>query len=348
MNYIGSKQTLLPFIDEVLTVTIGDRIQSFTDGFAGTGIVSKNIQKNKPYTWIYANDIQTYSEYVTFARLHPYFYNCDFKLIKELNSLDGVEGFIYKTYASDGAMYFTPKNAKKCDAIRQKIEEWWVNGDIAINEYKFLIGLLIENIDKVANTTSVYGSFLKKYKTSALKEFSLLPLEEFSTFYNIDPLRVIVSKMDVVDLVKQQKNEGICKFQNFNHVLYLDPPYNERQYAAYYHVLETIALYDNPEVKGKTKMRDYSQQKSKWCNKKTAKQELEEVIKNAPQNHIYLSYNNEGIISFDEIKEIFEKYGEYEVFEKEYNRYKADSNREYKGDKTIEYIHYCHKTKDTI
>ena len=110
MNYIGSKQTLLPFIDEVLTVTIGDRIQSFTDGFAGTGIVSRNIQKNKPYTWIHANDIQTYSEYVTFARLHPYFYNYDLKLIKELNNLDGVEGFIYKTYASDGAMYFTPKN----------------------------------------------------------------------------------------------------------------------------------------------------------------------------------------------------------------------------------------------
>lgn len=339
MNYIGSKQTLLPFIDEIITITAGNNITTFTDGFAGTGVVSKYFSTRYPKAIIYASDLQAYSTYVTIARLGcgaSYRHILDF--CAELDRLEGIEGFIFKTYASNDVMYFTPKNAKKCDAIRQKIEEWFQMGTINYSEYACLIGILIENVDKVANTTSVYGAFLKKYKDSALKEFRMIP-------FNFEDFRhdsFNIRQGDVVEYIKQLKYFPGLQLKG-NHVLYLDPPYNERQYASYYHVLETIALYDNPEVKGVTRIRDWSKQKSKWCSKKTAKEELETLIREAPQNHIYLSYNNEGILSFDEIKEIFEKYGEYSVFEKEYNRYKADNNREYKSDKTIEYIHYCHK-----
>lgn len=340
MNYIGSKQTLLPFIDEIITITAGNNITTFTDGFAGTGVVTEYFSKRYPNAILYASDLQMYSIYVTIARLGcNSFYHHILDLCAELDKLEGVEGFIYNTYASNDVMYFTPKNAKKCDAIRQKIEEWYQMGTINYSEYACLIGTLIENVDKVANTASVYGSFLKRYKDSALKEFRMIPFK-FDDFKH-DSFNI--RQDDIVNYVKQLKYFPGLHLKG-NHVLYLDPPYNERQYASYYHVLETIALYDNPEVKGVTKMRDWSNQKSKWCSKKTAKEELETLIKEAPQNHIYLSYNNEGILSFDEIKEIFEKYGKYSVFEKEYSRYKADNNREYKSDKTIEYIHYCYKT----
>ena len=62
-------------------------------------------------------------------------------------------------------------------------------------------------------------------------------------------------------------------------ILYLDPPYNHRQYAPNYHLLETIALYDNPKIKGITGMRDYKNQKSEFCNKDTALQALEKIAK---------------------------------------------------------------------
>jgi adenine-specific DNA-methyltransferase len=181
-----------------------------------------------------------------------------------------------------------------------------------------------------ANISGVYAAFQKKWDPRAIKRLTLRPIEIINN--NKENFVYNTNSISIADKIEVD-------------ILYLDPPYNERQYASYYHVLETIARYDNPAVKGKTKMRNWTNQKSKWCIKKSAKEELEEVIKNAPQNHIYLSYNNEGIISFEDIKEVFEKYGEYTVFEREYNRYKADKNREYESDKTIEYIHYCHKSE---
>ena len=338
MNYIGSKQTLLPFIDEVITLTTGNNITTFTDGFAGTGVVTDYFAKKYPKCHVHAGDIQSYSTHVTMARTgSDISYDKILKYCDELNRIDGIEGFIFRTDASDNVMYFTPDNAKKCDAIRQQIEKWYQDGKITYNEYSCLIGILVENVDKVANTASIYGAFLKKYKKSALKSFTMIPFEFEERIGSVN-----IQKKDVVEHIQMLKTSPDLMLDG-QHVLYLDPPYNERQYASYYHVLETIANYDSPTVKGMTRIRDWSSQKSKWCNKKTAKEELDILIKESPHNHIYLSYNNEGIMTFDDIKEIFEKYGEYSVYEKEYNRYKADNNREYKSEKTIEYIHYCYK-----
>mgnify|MGYP003468721641 CR=1 FL=1 len=89
----------------------------------------------------------------------------------------------------------------------------------------------------------------------------------------------------------------------------MDPPYNQRQYSANYHVLETIARYDNPILKGKTGMRDYSNQKSKYSNKREVKKAFEDLIMNADAKYIFLSYNNEGLMSFDEIKEAYAEDG---------------------------------------
>ena len=108
-------------------------------------------------------------------------------------------------------------------------------------------------------------------------------------------------------------NEDINELINKIHgdVLYLDPPYNARQYCTNYHILETIARYDNPEIKGKTGLRNYDTQKSKYCSKRTVKSEFEDLIKKANFKYIFLSYNNEGLMSVDVIKDIMSKYGTY-------------------------------------
>ena len=124
-------------------------------------------------------------------------------------------------------------------------------------------------------------------------------------------------------------------------VLYLDPPYNARQYCSNYHVLETIARYDNPKLNGVTGLRDSSYQKSKFCSKRTVAETFEDLIKNAQFKYIFLSYNNEGLMSLDTIKEIMSRYGEYSFFTKEYRRFKADKdeNRNIAADYTTEYLH---------
>ena len=117
-----------------------------------------------------------------------------------------------------------------------------------------------------------------------------------------------MSKSDSNDLIKNIEGD----------ILYLDPPYNERQYSANYHLLNTIALYDNFIPKGKTGLRVYN--RSNYCKKSVVAKELEELVKNAKFKYIFISYNNEELMSEDEVKSIIEKYGKYKLEIKEYQR----------------------------
>lgn len=101
-------------------------------------------------------------------------------------------------------------------------------------------------------------------------------------------------------------------------VLYLDPPYNSRQYCSNYHVLETIARYDNPVLSGKTGLRDSSDQKSLFCSKRTVCNAFDDLIRHSDFKYIFLSYNNEGLMSLDTIKDIMSQYGKYSFYTKEY------------------------------
>lgn len=124
-------------------------------------------------------------------------------------------------------------------------------------------------------------------------------------------------------------------------ILYLDPPYNSRQYGANYHLLNTIAEYKPFEPQGKTGLRKYS--RSKYCSTSTVKEEFEELIKNANFKYIFLSYNNEGLMNCDEVKKIMSKYGHYDLAKTDYQRFKADSSRYNKADSTVEYLHILEK-----
>ena len=127
--------------------------------------------------------------------------------------------------------------------------------------------------------------------------------------------------------------------------MYLDPPYNNRQYGANYHLLNTISRYDNFTPKGKTGLREYN--RSNYCKKSEVYKSFEELIKNAKFEYIFLSYNNEGLMSKEEVKEIMNRYGKYTLVQKEYQRFKADKaeNRNHKANKTYEYLHILYKER---
>ena len=341
MNYIGSKYSILSYIDEVIEDFVKPKnTVTLCDIFAGTGVVSKYF-KEKGYN-IIANDIEYFS-YVTLKGLIENSDELKFeKLTKKhidpficLNGLNGKKGFIYRNYSLGGThkkefkrQYFSDENARKIDAIRIKIEKWKKKKLITELEYYYLIACLIEASDKVANTASVYEAFLKDLKKSAYKPIILTPLE--LVFKN---KKYEIYNEDSKDLIRKIKGD----------ILYLDPPYNNRKYDTNYHILETIALYDNPKIKGKTGLRIEDTKKSNYCIKDKASLELEDLIKNAKFKYILLSYNDEGIIPIKKIEEIMKKYGKYKRYEKRHKRYKSDSSREYKKNYTIEYIHCLEK-----
>ena len=185
---------------------------------------------------------------------------------------------------------------------------------------------MINSIDKYANTASIYGAFLKSLKRNAQREFTL----ELLPIINGNKKGKVYNE-DVNSLIKKVKGD----------ILYLDPPYNSRQYSANYHLLETISRYDNPVIKGKIGLRNCNKQKSKFCSKPQVSQAFEELISNADFKYIFLSYNDEGLMKLEDIKRILEKYGEYKYFTTNYKRFKSSKqeNRNYKKSSTIEYLH---------
>ena len=327
MNYIGSKLSLMDFLENTIADVTGFGGPCvFADLFAGTGVVGSKF-KEKGCTVI-ANDIQHYS-YVLNKHYIENYPPLDASPMEYLNSLNGVDGFVYKNYcpgSGSGRNYFTDENGRKCDAIRQEMERMRSRGEISEGQYYYFLASLINSIDKYANTASVYGAFLKHTKKSAAKDFVLEPLPVIDggkggRAYN----------EDINELIHKIKGD----------VLYLDPPYNARQYCANYHVLETISRYDDPVLTGKTGLRDYSGQKSLFCSKRTVEKAFDELLAGADFKYVFLSYNNEGLMSLDTIKNIMEKYGKYEMFTREYRRFRADreENRRHKSDSTIEYLH---------
>ena len=339
MNYIGSKHKLFPFIYETVTEICGNDLSQkiFCDLFAGTGIVGRNFRPH--IKQVISNDV----EYFSFVLNRNYVVN-NFKfeyqeLLEGLNSLKGTKGFIYENYSENGKAgrnYFTSENGQKIDSVRLQIEDWKNSQSISEDQYFFLLASLLESADKVANTASVYGAYLKHIKKSAVNPLVIeaAKIQKDLIGNQLVLQENLVFQKDANQLIKEIEGD----------ILYLDPPYNARQYGSNYHLLNTIAKYDTFVPKGKTGLRDYY--KSDWCRTGEVLKNFEELIENAQFPYIFLSYNNEGLMSEKDVQSVMERFGKYSLKTKKYQRFKADKteSRNHKASETFEYLHILEKS----
>lgn len=325
MNYIGSKQKLSPWILSVIQETYPHDLSEavFADIFAGTGQVARHL---KPYVKeVIVNDLESYS----YALNSHYIKNnsaIEFPSIPLIEK----EGPIYKNFSPKsemGRMYFTESNAKIIDGIREEIEKSKTSKIITEEQYAWAIASLIEAADKVANTASVYGAYLKQFKKTALQplNFSAVPFTAVEGQVNS------VYQEDANNLIKRIKGD----------ILYLDPPYNARQYGANYHVLNRIVENKDFHSEKLTGLIEYN--KSNYCKNKAAQIALRELIDDAQFEYIFISYNNEGLIEESEFQAILKEFGEYSLVKKEYKRFKADSQRPNQVPTTFEHLHILRK-----
>ncbi len=342
MRFIGNK---IKIVDRIYQEIEKRNINanSFFDCFAGSATVS-NYFKSKNFQ-IYSSDLLYFSyvlqqayivnnKEVLFKKLLSIL-NVEYKnlistplslIVEYLNNLPLRKGFIFNNYTplgttnlEQGRMYFSDENGMRIDTIREQIEIWEKEKLIDKNEFFILLACLIETVPFFANISGVYSAFQKKWDPRAIKPLKLKEIE-----FNINNKTNYSYNQDSTELLNIKSD-----------IYYLDPPYNQRQYAPNYHILETIAKNDNPQIKGITGMRSYDNQKSKFCNSKNGLLELEKVAKYGQYKYLILSYNSEGIMPKEKVLSLLSKYGNIDLVEFDYLRFKSNNNGESKTKKYI-------------
>lgn len=322
MKYIGNKTRLISFIEDCMKEKqINYQNQEVVDLFSGSGSVSEFFLKNN--CKVYSCDNMNYAIAEQYRKLYfrkePTFEEIEKEVqsnklddvLKYLNSLSGGKGYFYDNYCEEGSYqrrYFTVSNAMKIDAIREKIENWKTL--LPVEKYQFLLGILMNEADFVSNTAGTYGAYLKIWRSMALKEL-IMQKPEF-----IQTGEIELFTDDVIHFTEKMKKVDI---------VYLDPPYNTRQYAANFHVLESIVVYDKQELNGKTGLREYSKQRSNFSIKANVEKEFEKLILQIKASWIVMSYSTEGILERGKIEEILAKKGIVTTFDKNYRRFKTNA-----------------------
>jgi adenine-specific DNA-methyltransferase len=334
MRYVGCKRRLLPFIYNKLQQN-DVKGNTFCDLFAGTATVGTYF-KRQGYR-IISNDL-LYSSYVqqqvkikinampNFRKLASHLglnKKCTAThfaqaVIDYLNQLNGNEGFIYQHYSPGGTalesitrMYFTDENAKKIDVIREQIESWKTLRLINNDEFYVLLYALLVGVSQRANTTATQSSFLKKIYPKALKPLLLklphiTPGNKNHEVYCENSLH-LMDRLPEVD------------------ILYVDPPYTVAQYAAAYHLLETIARWDNPILHGVSGKRETAQLYSTFSSKRHALNSLKQIITRGRYRYLLMSYSSDGLISHEQIMSLLQQQGDVVVSQQLLKRYNSMS-----------------------
>lgn len=341
MRYIGNKDKLLDFLSENILNLDLKNIDTFVDVFSGTGTVS-NFFKDK--FKILSCELLYSSYIISKFKIELNANNIDLSKMKKcidiLNNLEYTEHnehFIFNLYSENGRenrLFFTENNGKKIDSIIYKINDWINTDYISSNEKTYLIYVLLEAVDKISNITGVYGAFLKKIQTNAKKDIFLNYVElhqedksKTHKVYNGESYEIL------------SNNTTSLK----NSILYLDPPYNSRQYGSNYHLLETISQLKEPIIGKSVVGLPINLPVSSWCYKKNVLGNIKKFLE-LDSNLIVLSYNNESHISKDEIVGIMSNYGNVIVKEQIYKRYKSRNGNGNGDNKTvIEYLFICDK-----
>ena len=353
IRYIGSKEKLINFLSEVVFNNYNQI--KFLDGFTGTTVVSKYLQENTNFD-LYLSDMSNYSEILA-SRL--FLNKCRESIFKYVNEIINIteknkniqEGVFFNEFSINGKpttiekaafenqsvnsrMFFTEDVGLKIDTIRFYINDLYNNKNINYYEKNLLLMLLVAFADKNANTTSVYGAYLKKQNRETIplnNDFFNILKKEYNEKYK-SPIKYY--KGDILDTLNKVEELD---------VIYLDPPYNTRKYESNYHILNYICDLDfnKNQIKENSKTGlPKLKTKNLFGAKKDTRIIFEDMIVNAmlKSKETYISYSTDGEMTFEEIKYICDKNNlVLNTYTKDYKKYTSNNND---NDKTLQEIIY--------
>lgn len=320
-RYIGNKTRLVPSILEVIREMVPEGAK-VADPMCGTAAMSVGL-RDAGYKVI-ASDILTFASQHATVRLclnaAPSFngVNSSYQeALDKLSSADPLKGLFFNEYSPGGSpaalvpprKYLTEENAGRVDAILAQLDSW--RPMLTPVEDSLLRHDLVLAVNRVANIAGTYGHFRSTFGPSALKALELRPTQ-FDANSEIDN---IVMQGSIESLAPQISADA-C---------YLDPPYMKRQYAANYHLLETIARGDTPVPVGISGLRDWWDQYSDFCSKRKIEKAFARTIEGMNCKKFFISYSEDGLMSQSQMMEIFSKFGTVELREFRYKRFKSNA-----------------------
>lgn len=307
-RYLGNKYSLLPFIKDVVKEHCSD-VEVFADLFTGTGSVASAFQSSTLIT----NDI-LYSNYIaSLAWFGSQDYDEDkiIDIIVKFNSSEAKQDNYMSKNFSD--TFFSAADCRKIGYIRESIERLYKGKEVNERERALLITSLLYAMDKIAQTCGHYDA----YRQNAVFD-KHLELCVPKAPHDNNP-RNLIYNQDINVLAPNIKAD----------VVYLDPPYNSRQYCDAYHLLENVARWKKPPVEGVARKMDRSNLKSDYCTKK-ASFAFESLISSINARYILLSYNNmenkgndrsNAKITDDDIIRILSNKGDLSIYTQNYKSF---------------------------
>lgn len=305
-RYIGSKAKLLNWIFESIDLK---GINSAFDIFAGTGVISEFLIKNSNLNTIKINDFLYSNEiiYKAFFSQNTYNYAKLKEIKKYFNNLTQKDENYFSL--NFGGKFFSKNDARQIGFIRENIE----NLDLNEKEKNILLASLIYSCDKIANTVGHFEAYRKNSFLCDNFKFDLIkPIETDKK----------------IEIFRENANE-ICKTQKADFV-FIDPPYNSRQYSRFYHIYENLVLWQKPKLFGAA-LKPEPQNMSEYC-RNIAPKVFEELILNLDCKFIAVTYNNtynskstssQNKISFKQIFDILQQKGKLEVKEQSHQFFNA-------------------------
>ena len=275
MDFMGSKKRL---VTEIQKHIIGTNI---LDACCGSGAVTQYLSNNgKKVT---SSDLLYFPGVIIRGSigLSEEQKEIASQFIDYANTLKGKEGFFYINY-SNIRTYFLPENAAWLDHYREEVENI---SDPKVKDYLLYCGL--ESMSLVQNVCGMQACFLKHFKRAA----------KIKIYARLEPIYKGFAEF------KRQNAIEVVQESNFDTV-YLDPPYNERQYGKTYHLYETYIRNDSPEIFGTTGQRKKLDEPSEFCQIYKFEKAFTDFI-NACKGRVIISYNSEGNMKKERFVELF-------------------------------------------
>lgn len=328
-RYLGNKYKLLPFITKVVRDNCHD-INVFADLFAGTGAVSSAFTDKT----IITNDI-LYSNYIcNLAWFSPQKFDHEkvMSIIATYNLIQTNEmNYMSENFANT---FFSSKDCSKIGVIREDIEQQYKSEKINERERALLITSLLYAMDKIANTCGHYDAYRQGVEFN--KHIELY----YPNASNDNKVENFCFNEDINSVAKKVEAD----------IVYLDPPYNSRQYCDAYHLLENVARWEKPAVEGVARKMERKSLKSKYCTS-AASESFEDLVNNLNCKYILLSYNNmskkgnnrsNAKISDGDIMRILKAKGQVQVFSEGYKAFTTGKSDIQDNEERL-FLCICHK-----